>query len=855
MGAIIKTIPIHSSDVNPLLKYCGNKDKTSVSKGLLENPDLNISAALNYAANPLKTICNIDENHKEILTTGIKCEPLTAAQEFAMTRQKYRELSGNIEKYEPFEYLDRRSGKMKSIKRKPVTAMHVIQSFNEKDLDPHLVHQMGVEMLERLGLQGVVDTHLNKEHLHNHIIINTYKPDGTKWNCNLEERMRIRELSDDIQREYGIEITFDNPKEQLAIAKGHYASYKEWDAVENGISWKEQMRNDIGTIRSVAKDRNEYLSLMEAYGYKVVNEGEKVITFYIEGLDKKINDKSLGSEYCIGVLYPPSNDKKLEYEENEHALVLHKDTLYVARYNADGTKRGFLEMLIRKAIAAIQRLMGLGDDQVIVYTTYTPKNKIEMLNEALDVISNYKIETHEDLAAKLNEAGKQLSQVKTKMKKMESEKGLYDNILAAIEQIENLRVVDTKLGHLDLHVYSDKEIRKTRAKFAPLSPSEKSAIAVELFNHQEYKLNCQYNELTPSEAAKIISFLRGENVEQPELLLTAEEFEKKNVKTLADKIYESRKKSLDERFGNTPADKQTIEQINKLLKSKGIDREFTELSQAAVMDIRNCYSINPFSSPIINEAQQETLLKILNNRNLKLNRPINYVTEKEASQLLGYLKDPQKYTMPNILKEHEAAKENDIENAKRIMENKGITTTVPLSLLSKPDFDKLYTYLISEGRTPQVLLPYRDVTNQERDDDFAQRMEMYQTDRILYLTQYRDALNVLRSCGYDVDQSSDFTKIKNGISEWMEEYLETLRDRDITANLYQDLIKTKNIIDKTKEHDFIYGKRYVEPLEIVVQETEERATIEEEQREKTAREEREKENKAKSKRKARNTVR
>ena len=64
MSAIIKTIPIHSDSVIPLMKYCANQQKTSVSQNLKENPDMNVSAALNYAANPLKTICNIDENQQ-----------------------------------------------------------------------------------------------------------------------------------------------------------------------------------------------------------------------------------------------------------------------------------------------------------------------------------------------------------------------------------------------------------------------------------------------------------------------------------------------------------------------------------------------------------------------------------------------------------------------------------------------------------------------------------------------------------------------------------------------------------------------------------------------------------------------
>ena len=54
---------------------------------------------------------------------------------------------------------------------------------------------------------------MNKDHLHNHIIINAYMPDGlSKFCLTAEKRMEIRELSDEIQHEYGIELKFADPR-------------------------------------------------------------------------------------------------------------------------------------------------------------------------------------------------------------------------------------------------------------------------------------------------------------------------------------------------------------------------------------------------------------------------------------------------------------------------------------------------------------------------------------------------------------------------------------------------------------------------------------------------------------------
>lgn len=836
MGAIIKTITIHSDSVNPLLKYCGNKNKTSVSKALQENEDLNVSAALDYAANPLKTICNIDENHKEILTTGVDCEPATAAQEFAMARQRYREATGNAENYEPFEYKDRRTGKTKMVKRQPVTAIHMIQSFEETDLDPHVVHAIGVELLERMGLQGVVDTHLNKEHLHNHLIINTYYPDGTKWNCNLEERLRVRELSDEIQREYGIDIQFREPKEQLHNRQSKTHSYKEWQETELGLSWKEQMRNDILNIKSVAQDRNDYLSMMEAYGYKVETERDDEVTFLIEEIDKKINDSSLGPEFAIGELYPKDEIKKRKLEY--HLIPIHQETISIAKYNADGTRRSLLEMLIRKAIAKIQKIIGLFNQEYDIYTTYSPQDRIDRLNEALDVIKENQITDKATLTEKINQAGAALSHAKSEMSKMESEKNIYDTLSAAIAQLEDLKRLNTHLPYMELHKYTDEEVRKYRAKLAPISPSEKSAVAIAFSKHPEYQLSCKYHELTPSEAREIIEFLNGNSEKQPSVVMKSEDREVKKALDLAKTIHESRRKNIETRFKDTPADEKTIRQVEKLLKDNGIERNITEISQADVMDIRNCLMPHPFSSPLIEPQQQETLLKILESKGLKLNRPINYITAKEVTQLLAYIKEPNKYREPLVLKPYEAPRENDVANARKIMKAKGIETTVPLNVMSKQDFDRFYTYVISNGQEPEYLKVSRPITNEERDDTFLERIEDYKPERILYLTQYRDAINTLRSCGYDVDVHTNLDSIKQEIELWMQDYQAAIEHKEECSQLYHDLVKTKSVIDKADTHEFIYGKQVEKEAEIVIEEREERASAEEERKEKEQEEER-----------------
>ena len=64
-----------------------------------------------------------------------------------------------------------------------VLAYHVIQSFKPGEITPQQAHEIGCEFARRLlaeRYEVTVSTHLDKSHLHNHIVFNTYKECFTK---------------------------------------------------------------------------------------------------------------------------------------------------------------------------------------------------------------------------------------------------------------------------------------------------------------------------------------------------------------------------------------------------------------------------------------------------------------------------------------------------------------------------------------------------------------------------------------------------------------------------------------------------------------------------------------------------
>lgn len=806
MSAICKTIAIHSKSVQALVDYCEDKEKTNIGKksqnqeGLQTEKD--IENALGYAANPLKTFIGADDGHKQVLVSGVKCDPAMAPLEFKYMQEEYRANTNKTEVLEPIEVIDPRTGRTKTVQKKPVTAIHLIQSFKETGLDPQLVHQMGTELAERLGVQAVVCTHVNRDHLHNHIIINAYISEDRKWLDNLESRLQIREISDDIQREYGIPIVFEEPRKQLFVSHNRGMSYHEWQQEQEGLSWKGQMRQDISAISSIASNRAEYLSMMESYGYVVERATERSITFRCLENGKKIRDTTLGEEFSVEELFPM--DPAME---RQHIKYTYPKAVSVARYDWNGRRRSDLEMMIRKAIAMIQKIGNLflrNGHHKTSSSTY----KIKLLQEALDGIRKYGLEEIEDLDRNLDSVGAQLSHAKAVGNKVEQEKPLYEEIREAINIIENSRLVKTNIGDLHLHNYSTKEIREKRAKIAPASTSMKSRMAVVLAKHPEYKLNCKFDELTATETAAVIDFINGRTKERPAVVVTTSEYESRNIEKMMDSIYIKREGAMKEHYADKKPSDAAIKMAQKLLDEKGYTNvDISSLSQYDVMSIINCLGPNPFTVPLITDKQRELLNIALQAKGLVLNRETEYVTQDECRSLLRYI-NGQITKEPALLQPYIPPYEKDIQNLKEFMEKKGIESFVPIEKLSKSDFNKLYAYVVVYDHTPECLQNKEPITNDWRNKEFNKQNDRYKIERQVYLSQLRNAINTLRSLGYEVNPTSDLSEIKKEVADWDLEHENIVKQKEQLAITYRELMKIKQTITYTKNPSFVYGELY-----------------------------------------------
>ena len=231
-----------------------------------------ITATVNKAVD---YICNPDKTDEGILISSYGCSPETAAYDFKFALSKTSQSDPN-------------------------KAYHLIQSFLPGEVSYKEAHQIGVELADKL-LEGkysyVVTTHIDKGHVHNHIIFCAAdNVNHEKYHDCKKTYYNIRNLSDELCREH--ELSVITPGEKRG------KPYKEWQAGKNGSAWKERLKADIDEAIKIAATYQDCIDLIRAKGYEVKGEdfGEKAHKFIsFRPLDRERfvrgSTKSLGAEY------------------------------------------------------------------------------------------------------------------------------------------------------------------------------------------------------------------------------------------------------------------------------------------------------------------------------------------------------------------------------------------------------------------------------------------------------------------------------------------------------------------------------------------------------------------------------
>lgn len=178
-----------------------------------------------------------------------------------------------------------------------VLAHHVIQSFKPGEkVTAEQAHHLGVQLAEKITggeHEYVIATHLDKGHIHNHIIFNaTNMETGRKFRCQKDTIGRIRGLSDALCREAGLSVL-------PAPARASGRSFGDIYNVLRGQSTKELLRVEIDKAAARAGTWTEFERALELAGIETRRRGGQngTVSFREESMGRSVRDWRLGEAY------------------------------------------------------------------------------------------------------------------------------------------------------------------------------------------------------------------------------------------------------------------------------------------------------------------------------------------------------------------------------------------------------------------------------------------------------------------------------------------------------------------------------------------------------------------------------
>ena len=192
-----------------------------------------LKAAIDY-------ICNPDKTDGKMLVSSFGCAAETADIEFEWTRRH-------------------------AIDKGTHLGRHLIQAFEPGEVTPEEAHRIGMELArEVLGdkYEFVLTTHIDKDHVHNHLIFNAVSfTDHKHYHSNKRSYHEIRRASDRLCKEHGLSV--------IVPGRDKGKSYIEHQAAQNGTSYKAKLKAAIDRLIPVSSSLEDLLARLQREGYEI----------------------------------------------------------------------------------------------------------------------------------------------------------------------------------------------------------------------------------------------------------------------------------------------------------------------------------------------------------------------------------------------------------------------------------------------------------------------------------------------------------------------------------------------------------------------------------------------------------
>ena len=234
-----------------------------------------------YVKNPEKT-------NGGDLVTAYQCNPSIADQEFLFSKRQYAAITG------------------RERKDNDVIAYHLRQSFKPGEIAPELVNKIGYELAMSLtkGKHAfIVCTHVDKHHVHSHIVFNSTARDCTgKFRNFWRSSFAVRRISDMLCLENGLSV--------ITEPKPNRGSYGTWLGEGKPPAIREQLEQIIDTaLGQGCKDFDGFLAAMKVAGVEI--KRGKHLAFKTPNGKRFVRCDSLGADYSEAAIMERISGKRI----------------------------------------------------------------------------------------------------------------------------------------------------------------------------------------------------------------------------------------------------------------------------------------------------------------------------------------------------------------------------------------------------------------------------------------------------------------------------------------------------------------------------------------------------------------
>lgn len=262
-----------------VVDYATDKNKTRNIEFKKDNRNFqmivdDLNDVIDYAMNP-------DKTEQQFYVSGINCQANSAYEEMKNVKAFFH-------------------------KEDKILGFHAYQSFKEK-VSPELAHKIGLELAKEIWgdrFQVIVTTHLNTEHTHNHFVINSVSfVDGLKYYDNHTTYSRIRHVSDELCKEYGLNIL----TEKATKANLKYDNFYKKSLYNDNYSNTAKKEIDLAIRQAYSYD--DFLYLMKKLDYEITIRAGKM------SIRKNNYKRNIRIERRFGENYTIDNIKRRIIEE------------------------------------------------------------------------------------------------------------------------------------------------------------------------------------------------------------------------------------------------------------------------------------------------------------------------------------------------------------------------------------------------------------------------------------------------------------------------------------------------------------------------------------------------------------